>query len=86
LAEDNNFQDRDENNVGYVIPSKAFDNFDDFINTLKIPYFDDDLDPYTIEVVDGDKTVCFDDNKFLKVYPITIIFLFLELIYINVCC
>ena len=58
MAEDNNFQDRDENNVGYVIPSKAFDNFDDFINTLKIPYFDDEDDLYTIEVVDGDKTVC----------------------------
>ena len=53
----------------YIIPSKVFTNFEDFINTLKIPYYDDGS--YTIKVVeDGDN--CFNNIKMNK-----LIFLFI---------
>ena len=32
LADDNNFSDNDANGFGYIIPSKVFNNFDQFIN------------------------------------------------------
>ena len=56
----------------YIIPSKVFTNFEDFINTLKIPYYDDDS--YTIRVVDdGDN--CFNNNNSIKMN--NLIFLFI---------
>ena len=58
--------------MGYIIPSKVFNSFEEFINTLKIPYYDD----YTIQVVDGDEKTCFDKSYYLKIYPIGIIIIF----------
>ena len=76
LADENNFQnitiDDEDENLGYIIPSKAFSNFADFINTLKIPYYED----YEIVVVDGNKENCFDNNYYLKVYPLLTLILF----------
>lgn len=68
LAEENNFAellesegDEDED-INYIIPSKEFASFSEFINALKIPYYKD----YTIEVVDGDENSCFNSNNFIK--------------------
>ena len=58
--------------MGYIIPSKVFNSFEEFINTLKIPYYDG----YTIQVVDGDEKTCFDKSDYLKIYPIGIIIIF----------
>ena len=69
LAEDNGFGDLDEDKVGYIIPSKKFNNFVDFIEALGIPYYED----YTVTLVDGDQTICFDKSYYLKIYPIGII-------------
>ena len=46
LASENNFENITEENFGYIIPSKVFNNFNDFINTLQIPYYED----YEIQV------------------------------------
>ena len=69
LADDNNFSDNDANGFGYIIPSKVFNNFDQFINKLQIPYYDtkddDNNNIYTIVVVeDGDN--CFNNNNWIK--------------------
>ena len=69
LADDNNFSDDDTNGFGYIIPSKVFNNFDQFINKLQIPYYDtkddDNNNIYTIVVVeDGDN--CFNNNNWIK--------------------
>ena len=56
----------------YIIPSKVFTNFEDFINTLKIPYYDDDS--YTIRVVDdGDN--CFNNNNAIKMNKLIFLFI-----------
>ena len=71
LAEENNFADlleseeEENDDINYIIPSKKFNNFLDFINTLKIPYYKD----YTIEVVDGDETTCFNNDNIIKYNP-----------------
>ncbi len=57
---------------GYIIPSKKFGSFEEFINAVGIPYYND----YHIEVVDGDKNTCFDNSKFLKLNLIEYIILF----------
>ena len=63
LADDNNFSDVDTNGFGYIIPSKVFNNFDQFINKLQIPYYDNNI--YTIVVVeDGDN--CFNNNHWIN--------------------
>ncbi len=55
----------------YIIPSKVFNNFEDFINTLKIPYYDDS---YTIRVVDdGDN--CFNNNNAIKMNKLIFLFI-----------
>ena len=69
LADNNNFSDKDANGFGYIIPSKVFNNFDQFINKLQIPYYDtkddDNNNIYTIVVVeDGDN--CFNNNNWIK--------------------
>ena len=70
LADDNNFSDL--SNDGYIIPSKVFDNFEAFINQLKIPYYDSAV--YTIKVVeDGDN--CFNRNILIKTNFIAIFLL-----------
>ena len=63
----------DHANDGYIIPSKEFNKFEDFINAVGIPYYDE----YTIEVVDGDKNTCFDKSIFLKLNLIEYIILFI---------
>ena len=69
LADDNNFTGEDPDGFGYIIPSKVFNNFDQFINKLQIPYYDtkddDNNNIYTIVVVeDGDN--CFNNNNWIK--------------------
>ena len=69
LADNNNFSDKDANGFGYIIPSKVFNNFDQFINKLQIPYYDakdiNNNNIYTIVVVeDGDN--CFNNNNWIK--------------------
>ena len=69
LADNNNFSDNDVNGFGYIIPSKVFNNFDQFINKLQIPYYDtkdiNNNNIYTIVVVeDGDN--CFNNNNWIK--------------------
>ena len=76
LAEENHFEEYDEEGFGYIIPSTKFHSFEDFINALKIPYYED----YEIVVVDGDKDTCFDGNSFLKISKIELIFLFLAIL------
>ena len=72
LADNNNFSDNDANGFGYIIPSKVFNNFVDFINTLGIPYYDSAV--YTIKVVeDGDN--CFNRNILIKTNFIAIFLL-----------
>ena len=61
LADDNNFTGEDPDGFGYIIPSKIYNKFEDFINALKIPYYS----AYTIVVVeDGDN--CFNNNNWIK--------------------
>ena len=61
LADDNNFTGEDPDGFGYIIPSKIYNKFEDFINALKIPYYS----TYTIVVVeDGDN--CFNNNNWIK--------------------
>ena len=75
LADDNNFSDEDEEELGYIIPSKVFENFLDFINVLKIPYYED----YNITYVD-DGDDCFNDKNYIKdniFIVLMIIFIFL---------
>ena len=68
--EGNNFHDID-NELGYIIPSKVFADFENFINTLKIPYYDDS---YTIRVVDdGDN--CFNNNNDIKMNKLIFLFI-----------
>ena len=56
----------------YIIPSKVFTNFEDFINTLKIPYYDDGS--YIIKVVDdGDN--CFNNNNAIKMNKLIFLFI-----------
>ena len=76
LADDNNFSEKDEEERGYIIPSKVFNNFDEFINQLKIPYYED----FTITVVnDGDN--CFNKNNFIKAsYIIALLIIILALL------
>ena len=50
------------NGLEYIIPSKVFNNFEDFINALKIPYYED----YEIIVVDGDENNCFNFGSFVS--------------------
>ena len=75
LAEEGNNFEEYANEFGYIIPSKKFKSFEDFINALKIPYYDD----YEVEVVDGDKDTCFDGMSFLKISKFEIIILFFEI-------
>ena len=70
LAEENNFEEEDDNDFGYIIPSKVFSTFEAFINKLGIPYYDD----YTITVVDdGDN--CFNNFDFIKENILSIFFI-----------
>ena len=52
----------ENDDINYIIPSKTFNSFLHFINTLKIPYYKD----YTIEIVDGDESNCFNTDNFIK--------------------
>ena len=52
----------ENDDINYIIPSKTFNSFLNFINTLKIPYYKD----YTIEIVDGDESNCFNTENFIK--------------------
>ena len=52
----------ENDDINYIIPSKEFTSFLHFINTLKIPYYKD----YTIEIVDGDESNCFNTENFIK--------------------
>ena len=54
----------------YIIPSKVFNNFDEFINTLKIPYYDADN---IIVVDDGDN--CFNNNNAIKMNKLIFLFI-----------
>ena len=69
LAAENNFDDLDDD-MGYIIPSKVFTSFEEFINKLKIPYYEG----YEIVVVD-DSDNCFNKNNFIKVNYLVIFFL-----------
>ena len=70
LAEKNNFEEEDQNKFGYIIPSKVFSNFEDFINKLGIPYYED----YEITVVD-DGDDCFNNSNFIKANVFAIFFI-----------
>ncbi len=76
LAVDNSFTDIDSDQLGFIIPSKAFGSFQDFIEKLGIPYYDGII----IDLEDGDSNNCFDNNNYLEVYPITLILLFLGIL------
>ena len=77
LADDNNFQTLDTELLGYIIPSKIFNNFEDFINELKIPYYDAG---YTIKVVD-DGNNCFNNNNEFKMNKLIFLFLMMFIIF-----
>ena len=55
-------EEEENDDINYIIPSKKFNSFLEFINALKIPYYKD----YTIEIVDGDETTCFNTDNFIK--------------------
>ena len=71
LSEDNSFDSIEGADKGYIIPSKIFKSFEEFINALKIPYYED----YRIVVEDGNEDNCFNRNNFLKLSQIFIILL-----------
>ena len=48
--------------LNYIIPSKKFNSFEEFIDALGIPYYED----YTIEIVDGDEETCFNFSCFIS--------------------
>ena len=62
LSEDNGFSSYADEGLNYIIPSKKFNSFKEFIDALGIPYYDD----YTIEIVDGDEETCFNFSSFIK--------------------
>ena len=71
-SEENNFNEIEgAADLGYIIPSKVFNSFEEFINKLKIKYYEE----YTIVVVDGDESTCFNGNNFLKISSIFLLFL-----------
>ena len=76
LAEDNNYDDPD-NDLGYIIPSKEFDSFEEFNNHLKVSYYKD----YDIIVLDGDTNICFDKSYYLGIYPIGLVIIFILFLY-----
>lgn len=49
-----------EREVNYIIPSKVFKNFEDFINTLQIPYYN----KYKVVVDESDSDNCFNQGQF----------------------
>ena len=55
----------------YIIPSKVFTDFEDFINTLKIPYYDDSYNIIVVE--DGDN--CFNNNNAIKMNKLIFLFI-----------
>ena len=62
----------------YIIPSKVFTNFEDFINALKIPYYDDGS--YIIKVVDdGDN--CFNNNNAIKMNKLIFLFIMIFILF-----
>ena len=76
LSEDNGFSSVADEGLNYIIPSKKFNSFEEFIDALGIPYYED----YTIEIVDGDEETCFNFSSFIK--P-TFNFIVAALIYIS---
>ena len=77
LSEDNNFQGFDSEDFGYIIPSKVFTTFENFINNLKIPYYEDG---YTIKVVDdGDN--CFNNNNSIKMNNLIFLFIMIFILF-----
>lgn len=72
--EENHFFDKDEERLGYIIPSEVFKDFDEFINTLRIPYYEH----YKIVVANKNERECFNNNEFLK--PLISLLLILILI------
>ena len=78
LAEgnENKFVGKDSDDLGYIIPSKVFENFEDFINQMTIPYYDD----YEIILVD-DGNNCFNNKNFIKnnIFILLLMLIFLGL-------
>lgn len=74
LAEDNSFEDLSENGLGYIIPSKVFNSFEEFINNLTIPYYDN----FSV-VIDksNDINTCFNYSQIYKVNHFFFAFLIL---------
>ena len=62
MSEDNGFSSYADEGLNYIIPSKKFNSFEEFIDALGIPYYED----YTIEIVDGDEETCFNFSCFIK--------------------
>ena len=60
-GEENQFEEIDSDGLGYIIPSKVFNSFEEFINQLKIPYYED----YEVVVV-NDGQNCFNHNNYIK--------------------
>ena len=77
LSEENNFHDLDTDDFGYIIPSKVFTNFEEFINALQIPYYDDG---YTIIVVD-DGNNCFNNNNTIKMNKLIFLFIMIFILF-----
>lgn len=62
MSDDNGFSSFADEGLNYIIPSKKFNSFEEFINAIGIPYYED----YTIEIIDGDEETCFNYSFFIK--------------------
>ena len=65
-------------NESYLIPSDKFQNFSDFFEYIRIPYYED----YTIEIKDGTEEVCYNNdlNIYNKIFIIKFVLFFLLLL------
>ena len=78
LAKDNNFEGFDQDLLGYIIPSKVFNDFEHFINALQIPYYDDSI--FTIKVVE-DGNNCFNNNNAIKMNKLIFLFIMIFILF-----
>jgi len=64
LLDDDRFKDEQ-----YLIPSESFDNFSDFFNYIKIPFYEN----YTIEIQNNTDDNCYNYSFFIKINLVSII-------------
>ena len=69
------FLNPNSDHLNYVLISKVFSSFEDFVNTIKIPYFSD----YNIKIIENNQNCYNLNNKISINFLLLIIILFLNI-------